>query len=235
MPTVLVTGANRGLGLEFVQQYAADGWTVIAACRDPGKASELQATAQGSQGRVKVEAVEITDHASIDALATKYRGTPIDVLINNAGIIGPVRRDIVRQSFGSMDYAEWQRVLQVNLFGPMKVSEAFADNVAASDQKKIATISSTVGSNVEHKAPVFAYASSKAAVTKVMGLMADALKPRGVICLAFCPGHVMTDMGGRDANVHRRDSIAGMRQLLAAATMAKSGSFTRYNGETVAY
>ena len=235
MPTVLVTGANRGLGLEFVQQYAADGWSVIAACRDPGTATELQATAAGAKGKVKVEAVEITDHAAINAMAARYRGTPIDILINNAGIIGPVRRDIVRQSFGTMDYAEWQKVLQVNLFGPMKVSEAFADHVAASDQKKIATVSSTVGSNTEMKAPVYAYASSKAAVTKGMGLMAETLKPRGIICLTFCPGHVMTDMGGRDANVHRRDSIAGMRKLLAAATMEKSGSFTRYNGETVAF
>ena len=235
MPTVLVTGANRGLGLEFVQQYAADGWSVIAACRDPATAAALQAAVEGAKGKVKVEALEVTDHAAIDALAARYRGTPIDILINNAGIIGPVRRDIVRQSFGTMDYAEWLAVLQVNLFGPMKVSEAFADHVAASGEKKIATVSSTVGSNTEMKAPVYAYAASKAAVTKVMGLMAETLKPRGIVCLTFCPGHVMTDMGGRDATVHRRDSIAGMRKLLAAATMAQAGSFTRYNGETVAF
>jgi len=235
MPTVLVTGANRGLGLEFVEQYAKEGWTVIACCRDPVNAKELQFIATQHPKTVFIEAMDVTDHATIDRTAAKYRGKPIDVLINNAGVIGPRREDGHRQRIGGMDYAEMEKVWRTNTMGPLKVSEAFLENVAASAQKKIVTISSTVGSNVEFKAPLYAYGPSKAAVNKVMTLMAGSLKDRGVAVAAFCPGNCKTRMGGFDADVKPRDSIAGMRKLIARMSLADSGQYTRYNGQAIAF
>ena len=136
MPTVLITGANRGLGLEFARQYADDGWRVIAGCRDPAAAAELQAIAGQHPGRVTVARLDVLDHAGIDALAATYKATPIDVLLNNAGIIGPRQAELHRQYFGTMDYAAMETVWRTNTVAPLKMSEVFAEHVAASAQKR---------------------------------------------------------------------------------------------------
>ena len=236
MPKVLITGANRGIGLEFVRQYDADGWHVIACCRAPDVADALHDIAAASGGRVTVATLDVLNHATIDAAAKAHTGEPIDVVINNAGIIGPRGEVVAQQQFGAMDYEEWVRVLRTNTLGPMKMSEAFANNVAASDQKKIVHISSTIGSNAEEQAQVFSYGASKAALTKVSTLMAAALRERGITVLALCPGHVKdAGMGGPGADVELIDSIAGMRTVISAAGLADTGSFRRYNGDTVAF
>lgn len=236
MPTVMVTGANRGLGLEFVRQYAADGWEVIACCRDRGGADELRDISQASDGRVTVERLDVRDFATIETVARDYEGRAIDVLINNAGEMGPKREDIGRQSFGSMDYGEWERIFRTNVFGPMKVSETFVDNVAASEQKRIVNISSTIGSNIEGaRAQVFCYGPSKAALNKVSTLMAQALRDRGITVIALCPGHVKTRLGGLDAKIEPHVSIGGMRTVIDGLTLEKTGSYLRYTGETVAF
>ena len=236
MPKVLITGANRGIGFEFVSQYAAEGWDVIACCRDPEGAGALHEFAATSGGRVKVAPLDVLDHSTIDATAEAYRGEPIDVVINNAGIPGPRHEIIERQQFGTMDYEEWIHVLRTNTLGPMKVSEAFADNVAASEQKKIIHISSTVGSNVEAQIQAFVYCSSKAALTKVSTLMAEALRERGITVLALCPGHVKgVGMAGSAGSTDARESIAGMREVIDGAGLADSGGYRRYNGETIAF
>ncbi len=236
MPTVLITGANRGLGLEFAKQYAEAGWTVIACCRDRGTADELRNLAKANEGRVKVERLDVLDHATIETVAAAYKGQPIDVLINNAGEMGPKREDIGRQSFGGMEYDIWDRILRTNVFGPMKVSEEFVENVAAGEHKKIIHISSTVGSNEESRTkPVFCYGPSKAALTKVSTLMAEVLRARGISVLALCPGHVKTQLGGIDAKIEIPDSITGMRKVIDGLNLETSGSYLRYTGETVAF
>ena len=146
-----------------------------------------------------------------------------------------MRAELAKQSFGTMDYAAWERVLRTNTMAPFKVTEAFFDNLMRGDQKKVAVISSTVGSNVEMQAPVFAYAASKAGVTKTFTTLASVLRDKGVTVMVFCPGHVKTDMGGEGAAVERVDSIAGMRKQIAAWTLQESGAFKRFNGETVAF
>ena len=140
-PTVMITGASRGIGLELARQYAALGWGVIATCRTPAGADDLQALA-AERPNVIIEELDVTDFAEMDALAARYAGVPIDVLINNAGILGGNDR----QKFGSFDYAAFEEVMAVNVVGAVRMVETFVGNVAMSEQKKVMNISSAVGS-----------------------------------------------------------------------------------------
>ncbi len=234
MPSVLITGASRGLGLEFARQYAADGWRVLATCRNPDGAASLSLLSKNHPGLVTVERMDVTDHAQIDAVAARMADQSIDVLINNAGIASA---EFARQMFGGLDYAGWLDMLRTNTFGPVKVSEAFLTHVASSEQKKIVAISSTVGSLVEMHHPVYPYATSKTALNKALALMAAQLHERGIIVASLCPGHAKTDMGllAEGASVEVNDSVAGMRSVIAGLTLDKSGCFTRYNGATIAW
>ena len=237
MPTVLVTGANRGLGLEFARQYAADGWNVIACCRNPETAEELAMLAADAPS-LRVEQLDVTDFAAIEALGEKYAGEPIDVLLNNAGIIGPVpiAENIERQHFGKMEYDIWEDVLRVNTFAPVKMAEVFLEHVAASEQKKIVTISSSVGSITEMTIPGLAYASSKTALNRVMTIIAGELKSRGITVAMFCPGYVKTRMDAFGyAMVEIEDSISALRPMIADLTIDKSGTFTGHDGRTIGW
>ena len=236
MTVVLITGASRGLGLELTRQYAADGAVVIATCRDPAGSPELAALASRFPAAIRVEALDVTDHVAVDALAATYRDQPIDILINNAGDIGPRDPDRTRiheQHFGTINYAEWRRVLEINTLAPARVAEAFVEHVAASDRKLMVFVSSTTGSNVEGIYPTFAYCSSKAALNKVVTMLAMALKPRGITCAAVCPGYVRTKLGGDAALLGVEESITGLRRVIAALDITRTGTFTRYNGETI--
>jgi NAD(P)-dependent dehydrogenase (short-subunit alcohol dehydrogenase family) len=235
-PTVLVTGAGRGIGLELVRQYAADRWSVIACCRSPTDATELGSIAR-SCSAVRVEALDITDHGGIDDLAQRIRGTPIDVLINNAGIMGalPLRENLNRQHFGELDYTLWEQIFRTNTLGSVKMAEAFADAVAASNQRKIVSVSSTTGSIAESKRPALAYTTSKTALNKAMTVIAEQLRPRGIIVALLCPGYVKTRMNVGGATLEIPESVSGLRELIASLTLADSGTFRRYNGEVVAW
>ncbi len=236
MPVLLITGASRGLGLELTRQYAAEGARVLATCRDPAGSPELAALAARYPALIRVEALDVTDHGAVDALAAKLRGQPIDILVNNAGDIGPRDPDRSRlheQHFGTINYAEWRRVLEVNTLAPAKVAEAFVEHVAASGSKQMIFVSSTTGSNVEGVFATIAYCSSKAALNKVVTMLAIALKPRGITCAAVCPGYVRTKLGGPAAPLEVEESITGLRRVIAGLTLERTGSFTRYNGETI--
>jgi NAD(P)-dependent dehydrogenase (short-subunit alcohol dehydrogenase family) len=188
----LITGANRGLGLEFARQYLANGWQVYAACRDPESASELRRLADGSGQKLLIIGLDVTDPLSIKAAAAELAGRAIEVLLNNAGV-GGVRG----QTIGNIDYKAWAKVLDVNTLGPMRVAEAFVDNVARSERKLIVTIISGMGSIADNTSGgAFAYRSSKAAVNMVMRSLAIDLAPRGITCVVVNPGWVQTDMGG---------------------------------------
>ena len=233
MPSVFITGANRGLGFEFARQYADEGWQVLATCRDPERADALQGLAE-KHPEVSIDGLDVMDHDQIDAVAAKHTGAPIDVLINNAGI---ANNDFPRQMFGGLDFDGWAKMIRTNTFGPLKVSEALLENVAMSEQKKIAAVSSTVASFVEMNYPVYPYSTSKAALNKALLLMAAQLEPRGILVAALCPGHAKTDMGmlAAGASVEVDESVAGMRNIIAGLTPENSGRFTRYNGEAIAW
>ena len=245
MDTLLITGANRGLGLEFVRQYAGAGWRVFACCRDPAQADPLTALAGGAGG-VAVHALDIDDHAAIAALADALRDETIDVLINNAGVMP------LYQAFGHTDYARWAKTMWTNVFAPMRMAEAFAPHVARSRRGVLATLSSGLGSIANARGDgALAYRTSKAALNMVVRMMADALAPRGIIAVALTPGWVATDMGIASLNVRDEEgrvlkpdakladmltpevSIAGMRGVIDGLAAADAGRFIRYDGTDV--
>lgn len=224
--TVLVTGANRGLGLEFARQYAADGWRVIAACRSPEDANELRRLAGESGDRIEVVAMNVLDTSSVRAAAARFVGRPVDLLLNNAGVGGPPG-----QRLGSLDYAAWARVLDANTLGPMRVIEAFLDHVAAGRGRRIVTITSLMGSIADNgSGGRYAYRSSKAAVNMVMKSLSIDLAPRGIACFMLHPGWVRTDMGGAGGKLDPAESVAALRALIASLKPEDSGKFLNYDG-----
>ncbi len=225
-PVVLVTGANRGLGLEFSRQYAAEGWQVFAACRSPDKAGELKKLETDSGGRVRVLPMDVMDVTSVKAAAGVIGKEPIDLLLNNAGVMGP------RDRLGDLDYAAWARVLDANTLGPARVVEAFLANVARSSQKKIVTITSGMGSLADNTSGgSYAYRSSKAAVNMVVRSLALDLAPRGITCIVMNPGWVRTDMGGPRGTISPAESIKAMRSVIADLRPDDSGKFLNYTGK----
>jgi NAD(P)-dependent dehydrogenase (short-subunit alcohol dehydrogenase family) len=224
---MLVTGANRGLGLEFARQYAADGWKVYAACRDPDAARELVQLAAESGGAIRVLALEVTDAASVRAAAQSLAGDPIDLLVNNAGVGSPKK-----QRLGSLDYAAWAQVLDVNTLGPMRVVEAFLDNIANGSDRQIVTLTSAMGSIADNASGgSYAYRSSKAAVNIVMKSLSIDLAPRGISCVVVHPGWVRTAMGGPDGKLTPAESVTALRRLIAGLKPQDTGRFFNYDGK----
>jgi NAD(P)-dependent dehydrogenase (short-subunit alcohol dehydrogenase family) len=232
MRSTLITGANRGLGLEFARQYLADGWQVYAACRDPDSASELRRLADASDAKLQILALDVTDPASVQAAAAELEGQTIDLLLNNAGIGGPRG-----QTIGNIDYEAWAKVLDVNTMGPLRVSEAFVDHVAQSERKLIVTITSGMGSLADNTSGgAYAYRSSKAAVNMVMRSLAIDLAPRGITCVVINPGWVRTDMGGPQATLTPAESVTQLRRLIETLEPAlQSGKFFNYDGREYAW
>jgi len=227
--TVLITGANRGIGLALARDYAAAGWTLVVTARKPADAADLQALADAHPGRVSIEALDVLDHASIDVLAAKYQGRPIDILINNAGITG----NRFRQVPGKFDYAEFRQVFETNVVAPLKIAETFLPQVQASRLKKIVVISSSEGSISEVKRPGgYFYRSSKSAVNMVMRNLALELKPRGITVVMVNPGPVDTDMmKGAPIPLQSPAEAAGrVIMVTAKATLEDTGKFWDYRG-----
>jgi NAD(P)-dependent dehydrogenase (short-subunit alcohol dehydrogenase family) len=224
---VLVTGANRGIGLEFVRQYASAGCHVIACCRDPLSATKLNELATPSAGRVTVHALDISDFKQIERLASALAGQAIDVLINNAGVYP-------RSSFGSIDYAEWHKAFSINTMAPMRMVECFIDHVATSRLRKIVTLSSKMGSIADNDSGSSAlYRTSKAAVNMVMKNLAIELKSRGIAVGTLHPGWVKTDMGGANALIDVQHSVAGMRIAIEHLSTDNAGRFFAFDGQEV--
>lgn len=228
--TVLVTGANRGIGLEFVRHYADAGYAVIATARNPASADDLRALADDNP-KITVEELDVNDFTEIDALALKYEGSAIDVLINNAGITG--RPD--RQRFGNIDYATFAAVMATNVQGPLKITESFTSHVAASDEKKVAIITSSEGSigSVRSNRQPF-YRASKAAVNMVMKNIAYTLQEQGIAVVLVNPGPVDTDMmaAARGRMPLRTTTLAvdEMAAVIDGATLADTATFYNFDG-----
>jgi NAD(P)-dependent dehydrogenase (short-subunit alcohol dehydrogenase family) len=223
MSTILVTGANRGIGLEFVRQYASDGAKVIACAREPDKAKEL--TELAAKSDIHLHALDTSNFKAGAALAKQLAGEPIDILINNAGYYGPKR-----QSADDMDFDGWAYTFAVNTMGPLALSQALHENLKHGREKKIVSISSGMASTAENGGGSLAYRASKAALNNVMKSLSVDWRGDSIIAVVLDPGWVKTDMGGKNAPTPPDQSVAGMRKVIADLTQADSGKFLKWNG-----
>ena len=231
MPTVMITGTNRGLGFEFVKQYAAGGWRVFAACRHPTSADSLRLLAERSKGLVEVVTMDVTDLRSVKQAAAQIENGAVDVLINSAGIEGKPH-----QKAGNVDYESWAAVFNVNTMGPLRVTESFIDHLSRSERKLAVTLTSSMGSLTENTSGgSIAYRSSKAAVNMVMRSAAIDFAPRGVACVLINPGWVKTDMGGTRASLTPEESVVALKRLIETLGSAESGKFFDYDGREHAW
>lgn len=224
MSTVLITSANRGIGREFARQFGAEGWRVLAACRNPETVAE---ELRGLGPNVRPIAMDVTDLASVEAVA-REDDAPVDLLLNTAGIIGA--RD---DGPGAVSYAEWAHVLDVNTLGPVRVLDAFVERLAAAGSAKAITLTSGMGSIADvGSGGSMMYRSSKAAVNMAMRARALTLRPRGIIVAVINPGWVQTDMGGPRAAITPQESVTGMRRQIDALLPEQAGSFLDWKGGT---
>jgi NAD(P)-dependent dehydrogenase (short-subunit alcohol dehydrogenase family) len=227
-PTILITGANRGIGLELSKQFGADGWRVLACCRNPAGAESLQAFGN-RYPPIELHALDVTDYRQMGDLAEQLRDRPIDILLSNAGVYGPKG-----VAFGDVDAAEWRQVLEVNTIAPMMLVQSFIGQVSASRQKLVAVISSKVGSIADNgSGGSYLYRSSKTAVNQVVKSLSIDLAGRGVSVVSLHPGWVQTDMGGPNAEIGTPESVAGLKNILQTAGPAQSGQFIEYNGDPI--
>lgn len=212
MPTILVTGVGRGLGKELARQYAADGWKVIG-------------TERGERAKYPLD---VRDREQLSRLAKSLKGEPIDLLFCNAGISGKKG-----MAPGSFDFDSWEEVLRVNLLGPAALAEALLDNVAASERRTIAMMSSRLGSIAESSGMTLPYATSKAALNMLAKGLAAALAARGIIVVSLSPGWVRTDMGGEQAPLSPEKSVQGLRKVIAGLKKGDSGKFLSHDGSAI--
>lgn len=229
MAIALVTGASRGIGLALTGELARRGWSVIATCRNPEAAADLQQLGV-EHPSLRIEPLDVCDFDAVGALSERLQATPIDLLVNNAGVSAPAQ-------LGNLDYAAWERVLRTNVLAPVRMVEAFLDHVAASEQKKIVALASSMGSIAASTGGSYIYRSSKAAMHMAMRSLAIDLRERGIIVGLISPGFVDTDFtrASRRPKLPVAESAAGVADACEALTLADSGRLIRYNGEEISW
>ena len=220
--TTLITGANRGIGLEMVRQYAAERWKVHACCRRPEDAEELRKVS----GEVIVHRLDVAREEQIQEVADHLEGESIDILINNAGIFGPSPQD-----FGPIDTQGWLEAFRVNVIAPFQLAQGFLDQVGRSRNKVIATVGSLMGSLTDNRSGGhYVYRSSKAAVHMVVRSLAADLREQKITAVVLHPGWVHTEMGGKEAPLSPAESVQGLRRVLHSLRIEDSGRFFNYDG-----
>ena len=229
MPSILITGANRGLGFEFARQYAENGYRVFATARGIEDAVALRALAKQHEA-ISLHELAVGDAASVRTLVDQLAGAPLDILLNNAGTMGPKQ-----QSLGKIDYAGMLDTLNTNTIAPLRLAEALLENVAKGERKLIAAVTSGMGSIADSSGGYYAYRASKAALNMSYHNLALDLRARGIIAVVINPGWVKTDMGGGGAPLAPADSIRAMREVFAKVSLADSGKFLNYSGGTLTW
>lgn len=228
MRTILITGCNRGIGLEFVKQYAQDDWQVYTTCRDPDSAQELQSLIK-QYPSISIYALNVAVEKEILALAKELADIKIDVLLNNAGIYATGGNQ-----FGNVDKGTWLKAFEINTIAPLLMAQAFINQVLSGNQKIIATLSSKVGSIDDNKSGGgYAYRSSKSAINQVMKSLSIDLEPKSIKTVSLHPGWVQTDMGGPNALIDTEESVTGMRNVISQLTQEQSGHFINYDGTSI--
>lgn len=230
MKTALITGTNRGIGLEFVRQYAKDGWRVFAACRHPAATNALNRLAAQYPDQITIHALDVADHSQIEQLSRELSHQTIDLLINNAGVYPPEQGD----AFGKTDYAAWVHAFEVNTMAPLKMTEAFMPQISKSGLKTIITITSKMGSIADNRGGgSYIYRASKAAVNIVMKSLSIDLHSQQITAVLLHPGWVRTDMGGPNGLISTEQSVTGMRRVISSLKLEDSGKFYAFDGQIV--
>ncbi|MTI42097.1 short-subunit dehydrogenase [Roseibium hamelinense] len=227
MTRVLITATNRGIGLELARDALSRGWTVYGSARTPENAAKTQELLDNNRYRPLV--FDVTDHKAVEAAAAGIEA-PIDILINNAGIIGPDRQKTL-----DMDFGGFAQTLEINTLAPLAVSQIFLPHLKKSPRGRIVTMSSQMSWMGYQKSDRIAYRASKAAVNKVMQGLATDLKNEGIVAIPVDPGWVRTDMGGAEADNHPQDVARGILALADRLTLEDSGKFFNWAGEERAY
>jgi NAD(P)-dependent dehydrogenase (short-subunit alcohol dehydrogenase family) len=224
--TILVTGASRGIGLALTREFLGRGWRVIACCRQPETAAELRRTAAAHAELLRIERLDVTDSARIQELAGRLEHEKVDILFNNAGHGGSDRQEL-----GQLNDELWLETFKVNAIAPLRMAEAFIEQVARSERRIVATMGSIMGSLGENSSGgYYIYRTTKAAAHMVMKNLAIDLQSRGIIAVVFHPGWVRTDMGGAKAPLSPAESAAGLYQVLDTLGPGQSGRFLDYRG-----
>ena len=223
---VLITGANRGIGLELVRQYSQRGWRVFACCRNPHNAEALFSMAKLSGGQISVHLADLGELATLQALAYELRNEAIDILINNAGVYGSDRN-----RFGQIDADDWLQTFRINTIGPAKMVEFFHQHLCSGQRKLVACLSSKMASMDDNASGgSYIYRSSKAALNAVVKSLSIDLADDGIICVALHPGWVKTDMGGSNAEISTDQSVGMMLSNLDGLDASDSGRFIDIDG-----
>ncbi len=236
MPSVLITGANRGLGLEHTRQYLTKGWEVLACCRTPSQAEELNTLADEYMS-LEIYELDVIDHDAIEQLATLLAGRKIDVLLNNAGILGAdLTQGLQHQTLSDMSYEIWRELLEVNVLAPFKMISEFQQHVASSDMKIILMMSSSLGSiSGNTVGGVHGYRTTKASLNMLTKGLAAELEPSGITIFSMAPGWCKTDMGTDLADVEVTHSVAGQQRVISEIQFSDSGSWFDYNGDLLSW
>ncbi len=234
MPTVMVTGANRGIGYEHVAQYARKKWNVIACARQPEKAIELLQLQDKYGTNFIIEELEVTNHKQVDDLSQKHSNTTIDILINNAGTGGPegMPGAMDYQKIDNIDYQIWRDILEVNLLAPFKVATSFHKQISISDKKTLIMMSSDLGSVSQNTfGGLYSYRASKSALNIVAKGMSNEWKD--IIVVALAPGWCRTYLGGAEAEIDPMDSVEDQQKMFESLTETDSGKFLDRFGNEV--
>lgn len=228
MATVLITGTSRGIGLEFTKQYAEDGWQVIACCRDPERALALQNLAK-THANIQLVDLDVADFAQIDTVAAQLKDVPIDLLINNAGVYP-------ESSLNDADFHDWSTAFKINSMAPFKMTQAFLPNLVNGKLKKVATLSSKMGSIDDNTSGgSYIYRTSKVAVNMVMKSLSMDLAPNKIAVATLHPGWVITDMGGPNGLIDAKTSVTGLRRVIENLSLENTGQFIAYDGKEIAW
>ena len=224
--TALITGANRGLGLEMARQLVMRGSAVLACVRRPAEAGDLQELARAHPGRLSIYGLDVTDGKSIARARSAIGTRTVDILINNAGVIGPAR-----QSAKDMDFDGWAYTLAVNTLGPMRILQAFLDNLRAASRPRVLNLTSFMDSFSTQGSDHIAYRSSKAALNRAMRAAAAELADEGIAIALAHPGWAQTAMGGTSATLPAADSVRGLIALIDTLDVGKTGRLFNWDGK----
>ncbi len=231
MPTLLITGANRGIGLELSKHYLAQGWQVHACCRKPNDANALNDLAKNYQDMLTIHALEVTNESQMGSLKETLHNKPVDMLINNAGVYA-----LEASQFGKTDDKAWDEAVAVNLIAPMKMMEHFVENISISGKKIIASMSSKMGSMDDNgSGGAYAYRATKAALNAVMVSAAQDLRHLDITALILHPGWVRTDMGGPNGEISAEQSAKMLAEILDNCSIEDSGTFFDIDGSVISW